>query len=78
MRDSSVNFLCGHRRTFILLTANYLFIAGSGFFISDGGGGQAPFGAKFLWNGNDHGKRTTAKRHLCDGTGIGQRWFPAF
>ena len=76
MRDSSVNFLCGHRRTFILLTANYLFIAGSGFFISDGGGGQARFGAKSTWNGNGHGKRKT-QRHLCDGSGIGRLWLPA-
>ena len=76
MRDSSVNFLCGHGRTFILLTVNYLFIAGSGFFISDGGGGQAPFGATFAWNGNDHGKRKT-QRHLRNGSGIGRLWLPA-
>ena len=76
MRDSSVNFLCGHGRTFILLTANYLFIAGSGFFISDGGGGQAPFGATSTWNGNDHGKRKI-QGHLRNGSGIGRLWLPA-
>ena len=56
--------------------ANYLFIADAGFFISDGGGGQAPFGATFPWNGNDHGKRKT-QRHIRNGSGIGRLWLPA-